>query len=83
MSVQPLFTPLRMGDLDLPNRIVMAPVHGEFIIGTPPKRQPVLLPGSPMWLKLVAYGKCDCIVDASARQTIRCFGTLRNPDCTG
>ena len=26
MSVQPLFTPLRMGDLDLPNRIVMAPL---------------------------------------------------------
>src|ERR1700738_5381652 len=25
MSVQPLFTPVRMGDLDLPNRIVMAP----------------------------------------------------------
>ena len=24
MSLQPLFTPLRMGDLDLPNRIVMA-----------------------------------------------------------
>ena len=24
MSVQPLFTPLRVGDLDLPNRIVMA-----------------------------------------------------------
>jgi 2,4-dienoyl-CoA reductase-like NADH-dependent reductase (Old Yellow Enzyme family) len=24
MSVQPLFTPLRMRDLDLPNRIVMA-----------------------------------------------------------
>ncbi len=26
MSVQPLFTPLRMSDLDLPNRIVMAPL---------------------------------------------------------
>src|SRR5271154_5681049 len=26
ISVQPLFTPLRMGDLDLPNRIVMAPL---------------------------------------------------------
>src|SRR5260370_28833834 len=26
MSVQPLFTPPRMGDLDLPNRIVMAPL---------------------------------------------------------
>jgi N-ethylmaleimide reductase len=26
MSVQPLFTPLRMGDLDLPNRIVLAPL---------------------------------------------------------
>jgi hypothetical protein len=26
MSLQPLFTPLRMGDLDLPNRIVMAPL---------------------------------------------------------
>ena len=26
MFVQPLFTPLRMGDLDLPNRIVMAPL---------------------------------------------------------
>ena len=26
MSFQPLFTPLRMGDLDLPNRIVMAPL---------------------------------------------------------
>src|SRR6202035_2575237 len=26
MSIQPLFTPLRMGDLDLPNRIVMAPL---------------------------------------------------------
>ena len=26
MSVQPLFTPLRMGELDLPNRIVMAPL---------------------------------------------------------
>jgi N-ethylmaleimide reductase len=26
MSVQPLFTPVRMGDLDLPNRIVMAPL---------------------------------------------------------
>ena len=26
MSGQPLFTPLRMGDLDLPNRIVMAPL---------------------------------------------------------
>jgi N-ethylmaleimide reductase len=26
MSVQPLFTPLRLGDLDLPNRIVMAPL---------------------------------------------------------
>ena len=26
MSVQPLFTPLRIGDLDLPNRIVMAPL---------------------------------------------------------
>src|SRR5713101_546035 len=24
MSVQPLFTPVRVGDLDLPNRIVMA-----------------------------------------------------------
>ena len=24
MSVQPLFTPVRMGDLDLPNRIVRA-----------------------------------------------------------
>ena len=24
MSAQPLFTPVRMGDLDLPNRIVMA-----------------------------------------------------------
>jgi N-ethylmaleimide reductase len=26
MSNQPLFTPYRMGDLDLPNRIVMAPL---------------------------------------------------------
>jgi 2,4-dienoyl-CoA reductase-like NADH-dependent reductase (Old Yellow Enzyme family) len=26
MSDQPLFTPVRMGDLDLPNRIVMAPL---------------------------------------------------------
>jgi hypothetical protein len=26
MSVQPLFTPVRMGDLYLPNRIVMAPL---------------------------------------------------------
>jgi N-ethylmaleimide reductase len=26
MSAQPLFTPYRMGDLDLPNRIVMAPL---------------------------------------------------------
>jgi 2,4-dienoyl-CoA reductase-like NADH-dependent reductase (Old Yellow Enzyme family) len=26
MSVQPLFTPVRMGDVDLPNRIVMAPL---------------------------------------------------------
>ena len=26
MSVQPLLTPLRMGDLDLPNRIVTAPL---------------------------------------------------------
>jgi len=26
MSDQPLFTPYRMGDLDLPNRIVMAPL---------------------------------------------------------
>src|SRR5258706_54145 len=26
MSVQPLFTPVHMGDLDLPNRIVMAPL---------------------------------------------------------
>jgi N-ethylmaleimide reductase len=26
MFVQPLFTPVRMGDLDLPNRIVMAPL---------------------------------------------------------
>ena len=26
LSVQPLFTPVRMGDLDLPNRIVMAPL---------------------------------------------------------
>ena len=26
MSVQPLFTPVRIGDLDLPNRIVMAPL---------------------------------------------------------
>jgi 2,4-dienoyl-CoA reductase-like NADH-dependent reductase (Old Yellow Enzyme family) len=26
MSVQPLCTPVRMGDLDLPNRIVMAPL---------------------------------------------------------
>jgi N-ethylmaleimide reductase len=26
MSVQPLFTPVRMGDLELPNRIVMAPL---------------------------------------------------------
>jgi N-ethylmaleimide reductase len=26
MSVQPLFTPVRVGDLDLPNRIVMAPL---------------------------------------------------------
>ena len=26
MSVQPLFTPLRMSDLDVPNRIVMAPL---------------------------------------------------------
>jgi N-ethylmaleimide reductase len=26
VSVQPLFTPVRMGDLDLPNRIVMAPL---------------------------------------------------------
>jgi N-ethylmaleimide reductase len=26
MSAQPLFTPVRMDDLDLPNRIVMAPL---------------------------------------------------------
>jgi 2,4-dienoyl-CoA reductase-like NADH-dependent reductase (Old Yellow Enzyme family) len=26
MSNQPLFTPYRIGDLDLPNRIVMAPL---------------------------------------------------------
>jgi 2,4-dienoyl-CoA reductase-like NADH-dependent reductase (Old Yellow Enzyme family) len=26
MSVQPLFAPVRMGELDLPNRIVMAPL---------------------------------------------------------
>ena len=26
MPSQPLFTPYRMGDLDLPNRIVMAPL---------------------------------------------------------
>src|SRR5258708_25661902 len=26
MSFPPLFTPVRMGDLDLPNRIVMAPL---------------------------------------------------------
>jgi len=26
MSVQPLFTPVRRGDLDLPNRILMAPL---------------------------------------------------------
>ena len=26
MSVQPLFAPVRMGDLNLPNRIVMAPL---------------------------------------------------------
>jgi N-ethylmaleimide reductase len=26
MSTQPLLTPYRMGDLDLPNRIVMAPL---------------------------------------------------------
>jgi N-ethylmaleimide reductase len=26
MSNQPLFIPYRMGDLDLPNRIVMAPL---------------------------------------------------------
>ncbi len=26
MSAQPLFTPVRRGDLDLPNRIVMAPL---------------------------------------------------------
>ena len=26
MSIQPLFTPVRMGNLDLPNRIVMAPL---------------------------------------------------------
>ncbi|SFU26595.1 alkene reductase [Paraburkholderia aspalathi] len=26
MSTQPIFTPIRMGDLDLPNRIVMAPL---------------------------------------------------------
>jgi len=26
MPNQPLFTPYRMGDLDLPNRIVMAPL---------------------------------------------------------
>src|SRR5260370_7627585 len=26
MSVQPLFTPVRVGDLDLPNRVVMAPL---------------------------------------------------------
>jgi 2,4-dienoyl-CoA reductase-like NADH-dependent reductase (Old Yellow Enzyme family) len=26
MSVQPLFTPVRMGNLELPNRIVMAPL---------------------------------------------------------
>ena len=25
-SAQPLFTPYRMGDLDLPNRVVMAPL---------------------------------------------------------
>jgi 2,4-dienoyl-CoA reductase-like NADH-dependent reductase (Old Yellow Enzyme family) len=28
MSVQPLFTPIRVGDLHLPNRIVMAPLTG-------------------------------------------------------
>ncbi|SHH25240.1 hypothetical protein [Bradyrhizobium erythrophlei] len=27
MSVQPLFTPVRMGEPDLPNRIVMAPLN--------------------------------------------------------
>ena len=26
MSIQPLFTPVRMGDLELPNRIIMAPL---------------------------------------------------------
>jgi N-ethylmaleimide reductase len=31
MSVQPLFTPVRMGDLDLPNRIVMAPRGNRLI----------------------------------------------------
>jgi len=33
MSVEPLFTPVRMGDLDLPNRIVMAPLtpHARWV----------------------------------------------------
>ena len=35
MSVQPLFTPLRMGDLDLPNRIVMAPLTRMRAIAEP------------------------------------------------
>jgi 2,4-dienoyl-CoA reductase-like NADH-dependent reductase (Old Yellow Enzyme family) len=35
MSLQPLFTPLDMGDLDLPNRIVMAPhPHARWVDGS-------------------------------------------------
>jgi NADH:flavin oxidoreductase / NADH oxidase family len=37
MSVQPLFAPVRMGDLDLPNRIVMAPLT-RMRAGSPDRR---------------------------------------------
>jgi len=33
MSVPPLFTPVRMGDLDLPNRIVMGTAHPQCALG--------------------------------------------------
>ena len=42
MSNQPLFTPYRMGDLDLPNRIVMAPLTRNR------SEQPGDIPGSMM-----------------------------------
>ena len=35
MSIQPLFAPVRMGDLDLPNRIVMAPLTRMRAIAEP------------------------------------------------